>query len=106
MALTTAMRMCASGCLRLSLVCLCLLTLARCGDVWNHPYPHAGVHSDTLYLGYSEIPNHLDPARSYAANEVRYTGQIYEPPLQYHYLLRPYQLIPRSATQVPKPVLL
>lgn len=85
---------------------LCALLLAGCGEVWNNPYPDAGVKSDTLYLGYSSIPNHLDPARSYSANEVRYTGQIYEPPLQYHYLLRPYELVPLTATEVPQPVLL
>src|SRR5699024_5442614 len=35
-----------------------------------------------------------------------YTGQIYEPLLQYHYLLRPYKLVPLTVTQMPQPVLL
>ncbi len=88
------------------LACLCVLLLAGCGQVWNNPYPHAGVDSDTLYLGYSSIPKHLDPAKAYSEDEIRYLAQIYEPPLQYHYLLRPYTLVPLTATAVPKPVLL
>ena len=30
-----------------------------------------------------------------------FTAQIYEPPLQYHYLKRPYQLIPSAAAEMP-----
>jgi ABC-type transport system substrate-binding protein len=30
-----------------------------------------------------------------------FTGQIYEPPLQYHYLKRPYELEPLTATKIP-----
>lgn len=91
---------------RACVIYLCILLLAGCGKVWNNPYPDAGVKSQTLYLGYSSIPNHLDPARSYSANEVRYTANIYEPPLQYHYSLRPYQLVTLTATKMPDPVLL
>jgi len=90
-------------CIRGWLACLCLLLISGCGQVWNNPYPDAEVGANTLFLGYSAIPNHLDPARSYSANEIRYTGQIYEPPLQYHYLLQPYELVPLTATEVPQP---
>lgn len=83
---------------------LCLL-LGGCGQVWNDPYPNAAADANTLYRAYAAIPNHLDPARSYSVNEVRYTGQIYEPPLQYHYLLRPYQLVARTVTAMPQPSL-
>ena len=51
----------------------------------------------------AERPKHLDPAQSYSSNEITFTGQIYEPPLQYHYLKRPYTLIPLTAAAVPKP---
>ncbi|HET8700416.1 MAG TPA: ABC transporter substrate-binding protein, partial [Nitrococcus sp.] len=39
----------------------------------------------------------------YNADEYQFIAQIYEPPLQYHYLKRPYQLVPLSATEVPEP---
>src|SRR5690606_35417946 len=35
-------------------------------------------------------------------DEATIIGQIYEPPLQYHYLKRPYELVPLTATDVPK----
>ena len=56
-----------------------------------------------LYSSFSERPKHLDPAQSYSSNEVVFTGQIYEPPLQYHFLKRPYQLEPATVTAIPVP---
>lgn len=43
----------------------------------------------------------MDPARSYSSDEYAIIGQIYEPPLQYHYLKRPYQLEPLVLTKMP-----
>jgi hypothetical protein len=54
-----------------------------------------------LYSAFEERPKHLDPARSYSENEYVYLGNIYEPPLQYHYLKRPYQLEPQTAAAMP-----
>ena len=88
-------------------VVLCLLALmaiTACGDgPWNRPYPAKDAGSNVLYSSFSTRPNHLDPAQSYSSNEVTFTGQIYEPPLQYHYLKRPYSLTPLSAVRVPEP---
>ncbi len=85
-------------------VLFCLLVLlAACAGPVNDPYPAGERGRDILYAAFSERPKHLDPARSYSANEVAFTGQIYEPPLQYHYLRRPYALIPLTATAIPKP---
>lgn len=82
-----------------------LLLLAGCqGNSWNSPYPASESEANTLYSSFSERPKHLDPARSYAANEYAFIGQIYEPPLQYHFLKRPYQLVPLAASEVPKPL--
>jgi ABC-type transport system substrate-binding protein len=76
--------------------------LTGCGDIlWNDPYPVAERGSSTLYTAFVERPKHLDPALSYASDEWDFIAQIYEPPLQYHYLKRPYELIPQSATQMP-----
>lgn len=81
-----------------------LILLSGCGDdAWNNPYLAKDGQKNILYSSFSERPNHLDPATSYSSNEILFTGQIYEPPLQYHYLKRPYTLIPLVATTVPTP---
>lgn len=68
---------------------------------WNNPYPEENKNSKTLYTSFSEQAKHLDPALSYAANEWVITNQIYEPPLQYNYLKRPYTLEPLTAQEMP-----
>ena len=75
--------------------------LACDGQPWNRPYPDASAHENVFYSLFQERPKHLDPAQSYSSNEATFTGQIYEPPLQYHYLKRPYELMPLTATEVP-----
>jgi oligopeptide transport system substrate-binding protein len=85
------------------LIALVLFVLSGCSGPVNNPYPASESGKSIYYSAYSEPPKHLDPARSYSSNETPFTGQIYEPPLQYHYLKRPYQLVPLTATAVPKP---
>lgn len=80
-----------------------VLLLCGCNGTWNNPYPEASPDTDTLYSAFTQRPKHLDPARSYSVNEAVFTGQIYEPPLQYSYLKTPYTLEPLSATRVPEP---
>ena len=80
-----------------------LLFLAGCGEVWNDPYPAEERGKNILYASFSERPKHLDPVQSYTEDEARFTQQVYEPPLQYHYLKRPYELIPLTAVEIPKP---
>ncbi|MEA3412866.1 MAG: peptide ABC transporter substrate-binding protein, partial [Pseudomonadota bacterium] len=72
------------------------------GKPWNDPYPGADDGANVSYASFNERPKHLDPARSYSANEYRFIAQIYEPPLQYHYLKRPYTLTPLTATTLPE----
>ena len=79
-----------------------LLFLAACGEVWNDPYPARERGQNIFYSSFSERPKHLDPVQSYTEDEARFTQQVYEPPLQYHYLKRPYELIPLTAVEVPK----
>jgi ABC-type transport system substrate-binding protein len=67
----------------------------------NSPYPQQDEAAAVLYTSFSLRPKHLDPARSYSSNEIAITGQIYEPPYQYHYLKRPYQLEPLAAEALP-----
>jgi ABC-type transport system substrate-binding protein len=82
---------------------LLALLVAGCGEIWNDPYPAAERGRPILYSVFSERPKHLDPAQSYTSDEAVFTRQVYEPPLQYHYLKRPYELIPLTATEVPQP---
>jgi ABC-type transport system substrate-binding protein len=78
--------------------------LAACGkSPWNSPYTVPDRDKSILYSSFSERPKHLDPVSSYSENEARFTAQIYEPVVQYHFLKRPYELIPLTAVGVPKP---
>ena len=79
----------------LSLFCI------SCDSSWNNPYPRQESDQLVYYDSFSERPKHLDPVSSYSSNEYVFLGQIYEPPLQYHFLKRPYELIPLTATHLP-----
>ena len=90
--------------MRKTLIRLLLVAfLAGCGQAWNDPYPAADAEHNVLYAAFTDRPKHLDPAQSYTEDEITFTGQIYEPPLQYHYLKRPYELIPATLEEVPRP---
>ena len=85
------------------LTVLLALLLTACGDPpWNNPHPPA---PDGLMTYQSVMtpspPKHLDPAISYASDESLYIMQIYEPPMGYHFLKRPYELLPAALTQFP-----
>ena len=77
--------------------------LSGCGEVWNNPYPAQETGRNILYSAFTERPKHLDPVQSYSEDEAEFNAQIYEPPLQYHYLKRPYTLIPLTAEALPRP---
>ena len=68
----------------------------------NNPYPEDEGKHPVLYQSFSERPKHLDPAVAYSENEYAFIAQIYEPPFQYHYLKRPYQLTPLTASKMPE----
>ena len=84
------------------MLCLAGCSKASLGSPWNNPYPTDQSHANIYYDVFEERPKHLDPARSYVANGYVFLGQIYEPPLQYHFLKRPYELIPLTATAMPE----
>ena len=73
---------------------------------WNNPYPAVFAGENIMYSFFRERPKTLDPARSYSSNEYIFVAQIYEPPFQYNYLKRPYELEPLTAVKVPTPVYL
>jgi len=84
-------------------VLIITLFLVGCDDqAWNDPYPRQGAAANTLYTAFTAQPQHLDPAVSYDESEWQFISQIYEPILQYNYLLRPYTLEPLTAAQKPQ----
>lgn len=86
------------------LLCVCCASApyAAGHGVWNDPYPARESSEKIYYSSFTERPKTLDPARSYVVNESLFTAQVYEPVLQYDYLTRPYQLVPRTITSVPE----
>ncbi|UOA06933.1 ABC transporter substrate-binding protein [Methylobacter sp. S3L5C] len=69
---------------------------------FNKPYSEKEGELSVLYQSFSERPKHLDPAVAYSENEYAFIAQIYEPPFQYHYLKRPYQLTTLTASKMPE----
>ncbi len=83
------------------IILISVFLLSACSDnPWNDPYS-ANSSEKILFSSFSARPKHMDPARSYSSDEYAIIGQIYEPPLQYHYLKRPYQLEPLVLTKMP-----
>jgi ABC-type transport system substrate-binding protein len=70
----------------------------------NNPLPDGLAATNTAVSAVIESsPRHLDPTASYWSNDTPYTYQIYEPLYGYHYLLRPFKLMPKTAVEVVKP---
>jgi len=92
---------------------LLLLALSGCSpentlhSPINSPYPAGAEAGNTLYSAFvKRSPKYLDPASSYSGDETPYTYNIYEPLYGYHYLKRPYELVPRAAAAIDPPVYL
>lgn len=68
---------------------------------WNQPQKNTPAGQTIYYSAFAERPKSLDPARAYSMDEMLFVSQIYEPPLQYHYLKHPYVLTPLTATALP-----
>ena len=82
-------------------VLLLLIIIQAYGNVWNNPHDSKKIKADTLFSSFSVPLKRLDPVVSYNANEWAIIGQIYEPPLQYNYLKRPYELEPLTLKGMP-----
>jgi len=78
-----------------------LLLISGCTP--NDPYRAEEKGANIFYTTFNEPPKHLDPARAYSSDEYDFISQIYEPLLQYHYLKRPYALVPLTAEELPEP---
>ena len=86
---------------RFAIACLAFVALAGCS---NNPYPDADAQAKVRYRSLPGPTKTLDPAVSYSSLEHQITANVYGTLLEYHYLKRPYTLMPGLATSVPKPV--
>jgi ABC-type transport system substrate-binding protein len=86
---------------RLFVLCAVAALLAACD---NNPWHDNAAAENTIYSAMIEnTPRHVDPTASYWSNDTLVTYQVYEPPYGYHYLKRPYELVPKSAEAVATP---
>ena len=83
-----------------SLLAVIALLIGCSDEPLNSPYDKSD-NDNIFYSSFQERPKHLDPARSYSSNEYAFIAQIYEPLFQYHYLKKPYELIPLTAKEMP-----
>jgi ABC-type transport system substrate-binding protein len=82
-----------------SAIAAALACLASCN---NNPYPEADDLAKVRYAALSGPPKDLDPAVTYNVSDHAITANVYETLLEYHYLKRPYELMPGLADSVPK----
>ena len=80
-------------------VCLACLVAGGC----NSPYAESEEEANTLYRTFTGEPGSLDPATAYGGTMYELLCHVIEPPLQYHFLKRPYTLEPLTAVAMPKP---
>jgi len=78
-----------------------LATAAGLAGCNNNPYPDADSGQRIFYTGFREAPRTLDPAVAYTTGSHAVTGAVFDTLLEYHYLKRPYTLIPGLAEAVP-----
>ncbi len=80
------------------------LALAWCSLIGcsNNPYPQADDAQKVLYLPYATPPKTLDPAISYGTADTTVTSKVFDTLLQYHYVKRPYELVPSMAQSIPQ----
>jgi ABC-type transport system substrate-binding protein len=65
-------------------------------------YRPKAVIPDTLHLNVDNIVETFDPALAYSDDALSVMSQVLEPPYQYHYLKRPYEVIPLIAEALPE----
>jgi ABC-type transport system substrate-binding protein len=88
---------------RTLLLASAVAALAACG-IANSPHPKDAEKENAIFTAFAErSPKYLDPTASYSNNETPITYQVYEPLFGYHYLKRPFQLIPKLAEELTQP---
>ncbi len=78
------------------------LVVLALGACTNDPYPSADALEKILYQPFDDPPKTLDPQVAYSVVDHMVIGYVYDTLLGYHYLKRPFTLIPGMAEQVPE----
>jgi ABC-type transport system substrate-binding protein len=76
------------------------LALSTCT---NNPYPDSDDERAVFYTVFDEPPKTLDPQVAYSTIDHSVIGNVYDTLLEYHYLKRPYTLIPGLLEEIPHP---
>ena len=78
--------------------------LSGCERITNSPHAAGAEQTNTFFTAFEErSPRYLDPTASYAIDETPFTYSVYEPLYRFHYLKRPYEIVPRIAEAVAVP---
>ena len=78
--------------------------LSGCDRLTNSPHAAGAERTNTFFTAFEErSPRYLDPTASYAIDETPFTYSVYEPLYRFHYLKRPYEIVPRVAEAVAVP---
>ncbi|HXK24186.1 MAG TPA: ABC transporter substrate-binding protein [Myxococcota bacterium] len=75
------------------------LALSACS---NDPYPDADDSRAIFYTVFDDPPKTLDPQVAYSVIDHSVIGNVYDTLLQYHYLKRPYTLMPGLLEEIPR----
>jgi ABC-type transport system substrate-binding protein len=75
------------------------LSLASCELSRPHPVAEAG--KPIYYSSFTQLPKHFDIARAYSSDEYQVLALVVEPPVEFHYLKRPFELSPLAARELP-----
>lgn len=78
--------------------------LSSCREIPKRAQRTGTFRKHFIYAFFGRALSIWDPTSSYSSDETPYTYNIYEPLYQYHYLKRPYELIPRAAERIVQPV--
>ncbi len=79
-----------------------MLALAWLASCTNNPYPESDDAEKVRYLALGGPPKDVDPAVTYNAADHAITANVYDTLLEYHYLKRPFELLPGLAEAVPE----
>ncbi len=78
--------------------------LPACDRITNSPHAARAEQTNTFFTAFEErSPRYIDPTASYAIDETPFTYSVYEPLYRFHYLKRPYEIVPRIAEAVAVP---
>ena len=87
-----------------AVIAVLLATLGACSRVTNSPHEAGAEKTNTFFAGFQErSPKYFDPTASYSIDETPFTYTIFEPLYRFHYLKRPYEVVPRAAEALATP---